>query len=223
MTNPCELLPDTFKEVERWHSQTSSEYRTIDNLVSCLKRNNHFIPFVSGLEEEDRSVKREGKKVAISSLASFLQFKKLDFKLTPLAVDSVLRPREVDFVEPHSAYEFFLMHYHEHPYLEPYIKKSFEGLSRLGIVPVSTDSDLAVFLFNPWEMKTYAFSVNPSKDDNFGFFMKNGNMRSVSQFSILEDYNKEKHFFDNPFSEQYKTRMQRVRDNLNIYTGEKLF
>ena len=47
-------------------------------------------------------------------------------------------------------------------------------------------------------------------------------MRSVSQFSILEDYDKEKHFFGNPFSEQYKTRVQRIRDDLNIITGEKI-
>ncbi len=167
MTNPYELVPESFEKVKRWHSQISPEYRSIDNLVSHLKRNNCFIPFISGLEEEETSVKREGDKVALSSLASYLQFKKLDFKLTPLAVDSVLRPGGIEIVEQHSGYEFFLMHYHEHPYLEPYIKKSFEGLPRLGIVPVSTDSDLAVFIFNPWEMKTYAFSANPCKDDNF--------------------------------------------------------
>ncbi len=220
---------DVFKAIDRWHSRTAPDYRSIDNLISYLQRNNYPEPLrnykdghgrIKSLQLKSRKRKKENvekdKKdsqkflqlLSFRSLADYLQVKNLNLKLTPRLVDSVLRPK-INYPDLQwGAYQFFLEHFHEHPNIEHMVRESIGSPLRLRVEPVyPADGNLAAYLFDPRKMKTYTFSRNPRqhwKTENTSAKKEKGKLKSISSYSVLEEYKGK----EAPFSKEYKKRVK---------------
>jgi len=207
LTQACE----TIEAVERWHARTKPEYRTLDNLKSYLERNGKFFSFPLRKERKFWGELRGGKEaremMSLRMLAQLLEVKGLSFKLTPALVDAIVRPRMHDI--EWGGYQFFLEHYHEHPFLEELIRRSISGGGlRLRVNPViPVDGNLMTWLFNPWEMKVYQLSQNNGTNTDIRIRQEGGRLISVAMHSICEEYRGSHH----PFSKQYIKRVKEAK------------
>ncbi len=222
-TNILEEFAKTHQAIERWHSRTSPEYRTIDNLQSYLTRNRKILFTNLGTSTSQKTAQSQEypdflRRSECRYLASYFYAKKLDFKLTPLAVDAILRPTHMYDLE-HYGYEFFLHHFHEHPLLEEKIMASINTPARLRIIPVfPADTDFMAWLFDPNDMKTYIFHANAGskRETNIGLRKEHGRIRSIGALSIFEEYSRKdtpvSDFYRNPFSDLYRKKVKKYKE-----------
>jgi hypothetical protein len=178
--------------IEGWCSRTPGECRSVESLHSYLAQEKRAFPpqildLIFGEEEREN----------FKTLAQILEAKGLSFKLTPAAVDAVMRPMRMYLIQRDS-YRFFLEHYHEHPLLEELIRKSILGIPRLSFLPTANmgGNTMAWFL-DPWEKKKYKLSRNDGSNANDQLGEIQGCF-SISMFSIFYEHSGSRH----PFSRE---------------------
>lgn len=200
--NHLESMVQTLEEIEAWHLYTQPAYRTIDHLYDHLVRKQKNLPFSTVPPDQvDRY-----KLINVATLAMCLHHKKLDFLLTRLLVDVLLRPARLDdLYEP--SYQFFLDHYSEHPCLEKCIRQSISTYLRLRVAPViPADGNLMAWLFDPSGRKMYQFSVN-SADLMPEITVHDRGVVSIGTASVCKEYFGDQH----PFSKLYLENVERCK------------
>jgi hypothetical protein len=184
----------TIGAMEYWYARTKPEGRTLENLRSYLYRNRKELPpTIEGLEGEYQEL------TSLEMLVQLLEDRGLSLKISPLLVDTLVRPRRIYF-KKRPGYKFFLEHYQEHPFLEGLVRRSISDILRLMVKPaVPLHGNPMVWLFDPWEGKVYKFLRNDGETD-IGVRWEQGRLISVSLHSICEEYDGPGH----PFSPQCK-------------------
>lgn len=201
-------ITETMKACERWCLRTPASSRTIENLMSYLIRNRKILPFPPEITKPKTIEDEEDCEfLNLKQLAHMLHARKLDFRLSPKAVDAILRPKHKHmYVETEwGGYQFFLEHYHEHPFLEELIRKSISDPLRLRVRPaLMADGPFAAWLFDPWSEKVYQFSANDDQDRDFREKRKDGRFLSVAHRSICKEYQGKDHGFSDAYLAEVK-------------------